>query len=87
MDGVQSELRRGSGRGELFAGDCRYEPTNDLDEPRAARVDDAGVAQDVELLGSSCERGLSPREHSLQQLAGSKLARNAALRPPPPSRG
>ena len=46
----QPELGRRVGKGELFAGYRRDDAPDDLDEPGTARVDDAGVTQDVEQL-------------------------------------
>ncbi len=67
MDRLQSELVRRSRhrRDELLAGDCRDQPAHDLDEAGAARVDDVGVPEDVEQLGGTRERGLSPGQHGL----------------------
>ena len=51
MDRVEAErLRLDRRLGELLTGRAVDHPASDLDEPGAARVDDAGVAQDVEQL-------------------------------------
>ena len=71
VDRVRAELlaldRR---RGQLLAGDGRGEPAHDLQESRAAGVDDARLAEDVELLRRARERLLATPHDRRQQRRG-----------------
>ena len=75
MDRFERRLLALGRFGERLAGDRGGEPPNELDEARGARVDDAGLAQDLELLGSSGHRFLAALDQSLQHL------RRVGLRP------
>ena len=68
MDRFERRLLALGRFGERLAGDRGGEPANELDEARGARVDDAGLAQDLELLGSSGHRFLAALDQPLQQL-------------------
>ena len=79
MNGLQAELGCRVGKRELLAGHRCDDAPRDLDEARAARIDDAGVAQDVEQLRRPRERGFSAREHGAQQLVHLGLRRREGL--------
>ena len=82
--GRRLDRRRGRHR---LAGDGAGHPAQELDEPGAARVDDARLAQDVELLGRAGD-GLLPVPHELDEQVAERLGVGArAARPPPPARG
>ncbi len=59
---------------ELLAGRAVDHAARDLDEPGPARVDDAGIAQDVEHLRRPRERVLTRRENGLEEVVGRDAA-------------
>ena len=73
MDRVDAGRHLGGGRGrQRLAGDRAGQPAEELDEPRAARVDDSRLAQDLELLGRA-GHGLLPVPHELDEQLPERL--------------
>ena len=88
MDGLDAGRRLGGGRGrQRLAGDRAGQPAEELDEPRAARVDHSRLAQDLELVGRA-GHGLLPVSHELdEQCRRAARTRPRAAPPPPRARG
>ena len=73
MDGLDAGRRLGGGRGrQRLARDRSGQPAEELDEPRAARVDHTRLAQDLELLGRA-GHGFLPVSHELDEQVGERL--------------
>ena len=68
VDRFGRELLPGRLRRQLLARQRRGEPRTSLDQARAARVDDAGLAQDVELLGGARDRLLPAPDDRAEEL-------------------
>ena len=73
--------------GSGLARDRRGEPAHDLEQPGAARVDDAGLAQDVEQLRRARERVLAALDERGAAARRRLEVRRAWPRPPRPARG
>ena len=69
MDGVEPRLVRLRRRrlGQRLAGEGRRDAADDLEQAGPARVDDAGLAEHVELLGRAGESLLAAGDEPLQQ--------------------
>ena len=73
--------------GQRLARQTVEDPRTISSEPRAARVDDAGLAQLVEQLGRPRDCVLAPRDDPRQALRRPAARARRAARPPRPSRG
>ena len=71
MDRLEAQPLAFDGRdGKRLARRSVDHPARDLDQPRSTRVDDAGVAKDVEHLGRARQRILSAGQDRGQELRG-----------------
>ncbi len=88
MDRVETQRLALDGRvGKGLARGPVDHPPRDLDQPRSARVHDAGVAKDVEHLGRARQRILSAGEDGGQEVRRRQTAGSPSSLPPRPSRG
>ena len=73
-------FRRHRRFGNRLARDDRRHATHDLEQARPARVDDARVAEDVELLLRQLDRALPALDERVEQLARKEIRRRPRLR-------
>ena len=77
----RDRLEQGRRLRELLAADVGGDAAHDLEQARAARVDDACLLEDVELLGRRRERHLAGGEQVGERVLDGRVARRPSPRP------
>ena len=80
MHRLEGRLLAGRRLRERLAGSRGGEPADELDQARAACVDDAGLAQDLELAGGAGHRLVAALDERLQELGRAGDRAGALLR-------